>query len=98
MQRLQTWEFDAYRLNLRPLATYLKFKFKTGTLVESSRVVMGLSIIMHKSKTLAIASLALATLIKMKNPTQELPASFKAPNCNIEDMDVLSTLKFKIES
>ena len=93
MQRLQTWEFDAYRLNLRPLATYLKFKFKNGTLGESSRVVVGLSIIITKPKTLAIASLALATLIKMETPTQELPASFKAPNCNIIDMDVLCTLK-----
>ena len=91
MQRLHTWEFDAYRLNLRPLATYLKFKLKTGTSGEISRVVVGLSIIITKPKTLAIASLALATLIKMKNPTQELPASFKAPNCIIKDMDVLCT-------
>ena len=59
---------------------------------------MGLSIMMPKSKTLAIASLALAKLIKMENPTQELQLSFKAPNCNIKDMDVLSTLEFKIES
>ena len=31
--------------------------------------------------------------IKMPNPSQEPPASSKAPNDDIKDMDVLSTLK-----
>ena len=36
--------------------------------------------------------------IKMPNPSQELPASSKASNQDLEDMDVLFTFKFKIES
>ena len=33
----------------------------------------------------------------MSNPSQEPPASFKAPNEDLKDMDVLCTFKFKIE-
>ena len=36
--------------------------------------------------------------IKMPNPSQEPPASSKAPNEDLEDMDVLCTFKIKIES
>ena len=36
--------------------------------------------------------------IKMPNPSQEPPASSKAPNEELEDMDVLCTFKIKIES
>ena len=36
--------------------------------------------------------------IKMPNPNQEPPASSKAPNEDLKDMDDLCTLKFKIES
>ena len=35
--------------------------------------------------------------IKMPNPSQEPPVSVKAQNQNIKDMDVLCTLKIKIE-
>ena len=36
--------------------------------------------------------------IKMPNPSQEPPASSKAPKQDLMDMDVLCTLKIKIES
>ena len=36
--------------------------------------------------------------IKMPNPSQEPPASSKAPNEELEDMDVLCTFKIRIES
>ena len=36
--------------------------------------------------------------IKMPNPTQEPPASSKAPNEDLKDMDVLCTFKIKIET
>ena len=36
--------------------------------------------------------------IKMPNPSQECPASSKAPNEDLKDMDVLCTFKIKIES
>ena len=36
--------------------------------------------------------------IKMLNPSQEAPASSKAPNEDLKDMDVLCTFKIKIES
>ena len=36
--------------------------------------------------------------IKMPNSSQEPPASSKAPNQDLEDMDVLCTLKIQIES
>ena len=36
--------------------------------------------------------------IKMPNPSQEPPASSKAPNEDLRDMDVLCTFKIKIES
>ena len=36
--------------------------------------------------------------IKMQNPSQEPPASSKAPNEDWKDMDVLCTFKIKIES
>ena len=36
--------------------------------------------------------------IKMPNPSQEPPASSKAPNEVLKDMDVLYTFKIKIES
>ena len=36
--------------------------------------------------------------IKMPNPSQEPPASSKAPNEDLKDMDVLRTFKIKIES
>ena len=36
--------------------------------------------------------------IKMLNPIQEPPASSKAPNEDLEDMDVLFTFKIKMES
>merc|ERR1711954_441966 len=36
--------------------------------------------------------------IKMPNPSQEPPASSKAPNEDLKDMDVLCTFKMKIES
>ena len=35
--------------------------------------------------------------IKMPNPSQEPPASSKAPNEDLKDMDVLSTFKIKLE-
>ena len=35
--------------------------------------------------------------IKMPNPSQELPASSKAPNEDSMDIDVLCTFKIKIE-
>ena len=36
--------------------------------------------------------------IKMPNPSQEPPASSKAQNEDLKDMDVLCTFKIKIES
>ena len=36
--------------------------------------------------------------IKMPNPSQEPPASSKAPNEDLKDMDFLCTFKIKIES
>merc|ERR1711954_598423 len=36
--------------------------------------------------------------IKMPNPSPEPPASSKAPNEDLKDMDVLCTFKIKIES
>ena len=36
--------------------------------------------------------------IKMPNSSQELPSSFKAPNQDLKDMDVLCTFEIKIES
>ena len=36
--------------------------------------------------------------IKMPNPSQEPPASSKAANENLKDMDVLCTFKINIES
>ena len=36
--------------------------------------------------------------IKMPNPSQEPPASSKAPNEDLKDMDVLCTFKIKIQS
>ena len=36
--------------------------------------------------------------IKMPNPIHEHPASFKPPNEDLKDMDVLCTFKIKIES
>ena len=36
--------------------------------------------------------------IKMPNPSQEHPASSKAPNQALKDMDVIYTFKIKIES
>ena len=35
--------------------------------------------------------------IKMPNPSQEHPASSKAPNQALKDMDVLCTFRIKIE-
>ena len=36
--------------------------------------------------------------IKMPNPSQEPPASSKAPNEDLKDIDVLCTFKIEIES
>ena len=36
--------------------------------------------------------------IKMPNPSQEPPASSKAPNEDLKDMDVLCIFKIKVES
>ena len=36
--------------------------------------------------------------IKMPNPSQEPPASSKAPNEDLKDMDVLCAFKIKMES
>ena len=36
--------------------------------------------------------------IQMPNPGQEPPASSKAPNKDLKDLDVLCTFKIKIES
>ena len=36
--------------------------------------------------------------IMMPNPSQETPVSSKAPNQDVQDMDVLCTLKIKVES
>ena len=36
--------------------------------------------------------------IRMPNPSQEPPASPKAPNDDSKDMDVLCTFKIKLES
>ena len=35
--------------------------------------------------------------IKIRNPSQVTPASSKAPNKDLKDMDVLCTFKIKIE-
>ena len=35
--------------------------------------------------------------IKMPNPSRDPPASFKAPNEDLKDMDVLCTFNIKIE-
>ena len=35
--------------------------------------------------------------INMSNPSQEPPASFKAPNEDLKDIDVLCTFKIKLE-
>ena len=37
-------------------------------------------------------------MIKMPDPSQEPPASFKAQNDDLEDLDVHHTFKIKIES
>ena len=37
-------------------------------------------------------------MIKTPNPSQEPPASSKAPNQDFKDMDILYTFKIKIES
>ena len=37
-------------------------------------------------------------MIKITNPSQEPQASSKAPNPDLKDMDVVCTLKIKIES
>ena len=37
-------------------------------------------------------------MIKIPNPSQEHPASPKAPNQDFKDMDVLYTFKIKIET
>ena len=37
------------------------------------------------------------TKIEVSNPIQETPESFKVPNEALEDIDVLSTFKIKIE-
>ena len=36
--------------------------------------------------------------IKMPNPSQKPPGSFKAPNLDLKDMDVLCTFKIEIEN
>ena len=36
--------------------------------------------------------------IKMPNPSEEIPASSKAPNEDLKDFDVLCIFKIKIES
>ena len=36
--------------------------------------------------------------IKMQNPSQEPPVSSKAPNEDLEDVDILCTFKVKIQS
>ena len=36
--------------------------------------------------------------IKMPNPSQEPPVSYKAPNEDLKDMDVLCTFKIKMGS
>ena len=36
--------------------------------------------------------------VDMPNPSQEPPASSKTPNEDLKDMDILCTLKIKIES
>ena len=36
--------------------------------------------------------------LRVQNPSQEPPASSKAPNEDLKDMDVLCTFKLKIES
>ena len=48
----------------------------------------------HVSKTSGHVQLK----IKMPNPSQEPPASSKAPNEDLKDVDVLRTSKIKIES
>ena len=37
-------------------------------------------------------------IINIPNPSQEPPATFKAKNVDLKDMDVLCTFKIKIES
>jgi len=37
-------------------------------------------------------------MIKMPNPSQEPPASFKAPNQDLKDMYILFTFKIKTDS
>ena len=37
-------------------------------------------------------------MLKMPNPSQESPGSYKAKNQELKDMDVVYTFKIKIES
>ena len=47
---------------------------------------------------ISITSEHIQIKINMPNPSQEPPVSSKAPNQDLKDMDVLCTLKIKIES
>merc|ERR1711954_392899 len=66
------------------------------------RDVLCTSKIKRESKILIIGisktSYHIPIKIKMPNPSEEPPASSKAPKEDLKDMDVLCTLKFKIKS
>ena len=52
----------------------------------------------HKYIGVSNTSNHIQIMIKMPKPGQEYPASSKAPNEDLKDMDVLCTFKIKIES
>ena len=50
------------------------------------------------NKAVSMTSDNIQIKIKIPNSSQEPPASSKAPNEDLKDMDALSTFKIKIES
>ena len=58
------------------------------------KIKIGINLIMGVLKT----SDHIHIKIKMQNPSQEPPATSKAPNEDLKDMGVLCTFKIKIES
>ena len=52
----------------------------------------------HRNMGVSKISDQISIKIKMPNPNKKAPASSKAPSQDLEDIDVLCTLKIKIES
>merc|ERR1711954_135720 len=52
-----------------------------------------------KNQTMGVSKMSdhIQIKIKMPNPSQEPPASSKAPNGDLKDLDVLCTFKIKIK-